>query len=106
MLAFSMLRRLPALLAFALLLPAAPPTFAQSTAAADCTADVDLTADRGLTVAVDYRCRSTAPATFRAASDAAAAHVMTVTDGAGRSIQRSGATWRAEPVNGAVELRY
>ena len=106
MLAFGMLRRLPALLAFALLLPVAPPAFAQPTVAPDCTADVDLTADRGLTVAVDYRCRSTAPVTFSAASDAAAGHVMTLTDGAGRSIQRSGAAWRAEPANGAVELRY
>ena len=106
MLAFGMLRRLPALLAFALLLPVAPPAFAQPTVAPDCTADVDLTADRGLTVAVDYRCRSTSPVTFSAASDAAAGHVMTLTDGAGRSIQRSGAAWRAEPANGAVELRY
>ena len=71
MLASGMFRRLPALLAFALL-PVAPSAFAQSTAAADCTADVDLSADRGLTVAVDYRCRSPAPVTFSAASDTAA----------------------------------
>lgn len=82
------------------------PAQAQVAAPADCKADVDLTADGGLKVAVHYRCRSNSAVVFRAAGEAAAAHMMQVTDGAGRSLRRGAGAWPIEPVNGTAELRY
>jgi hypothetical protein len=74
------------------------PAQALVAAPADCKADVDLTADGGLKVAVHYRCRSNSAVVFRAAGEAAAAHMMQVTDGAGRSLRRGAGAWPIEPV--------
>ena len=82
------------------------PAQAQVAVPADCQADVDLTADGGLKVAVDYRCRSNSAVVFRAAGEAAAAHIAQITDGAGRSLQAGTGAWPVEPLNGTAELRY
>lgn len=106
MLACGMLGRLPALLALLLPLAIAVPAQAQPASPPDCTADVGLGAEGGLKIAVDYRCRSDSPITFRTAGEAATAHMIGVADGGGRSLQRSAGAWQIEPSNGSAELRY
>jgi hypothetical protein len=102
-----MLRRgLPTLLALLVPLFIALPAQAQAVTPPDCTADVDLTADGGLKVAVVYRCRSSSPVTFSAASEKAAARVMEFSDRAGKPLPRSAASWRVDPVKDTAEAHY